>query len=80
MNFDPNRERAPSNGITRALYALLLRDIRREADLTQEMIGERLRVSAWTIQMWEGARRVPRVTRLIEWCSVLGCRLALTPR
>lgn len=59
--------------------ALLLRDIRREAELTQEALGERLQVSAWTIQMWEGARRVPRVTRLIQWCSVLGCRLALTP-
>lgn len=59
--------------------ALVLRDRRLEADLTQEAVGERLDVSPWTVQMWENARRVPRSVHLIQWCCVLGCRLDLTP-
>ena len=74
----PRREEKPEEFRIRSI-ALVLRDVRREAELTQETVGERLQVSAWTIQMWEGARRVPRITRLIQWCAVLGCHLALTP-
>jgi transcriptional regulator with XRE-family HTH domain len=59
--------------------ALVLRDRRLEADLTQETVGERLDVSPWTVQMWENARRVPRIAHLIQWCCVLGCRLDLAP-
>jgi transcriptional regulator with XRE-family HTH domain len=59
--------------------AIVLRDRRLEADLTQETVGERLDVSPWTVQMWENARRVPRIAHLIDWCDVLGCRLDLAP-
>jgi transcriptional regulator with XRE-family HTH domain len=59
--------------------AIVLRERRLEADLTQEEMGARLDVSPWTIQMWENARRVPRIVHLIQWCGVLGCRLDLAP-
>jgi DNA-binding XRE family transcriptional regulator len=56
---------------------LILGDMRRERDYTQEMVADLLGVSSWSIHMWETARRNPRLLRLIEWCSVLGCRLTL---
>lgn len=52
-----------------------LRDVRREAGLTQAQVGELLGVSGWSVQMWENSRRVPALSRLLEWCGVLGCRL-----
>jgi DNA-binding XRE family transcriptional regulator len=58
---------------------LVLADARRRRDYTQEMVGDRLGVSAWTIHMWETAHRNPRLLRLIEWCAVLDCRLTLIP-
>ena len=58
---------------------LVLADARRRRDSTQEMVGDRLRVSAWTIHMWETTHRNPRLLRLIEWCTVLDCRLTLNP-
>lgn len=57
--------------------ASTLRGVRTSQALTQQQVGEQLAVSAWTVQMWEGGRRVPRVLRLIAWCDVLQCRLAL---
>jgi DNA-binding XRE family transcriptional regulator len=58
---------------------LVLADARRRRDYTQEMVGDRLGVSAWTIHMWETTHRNPRLLRLIEWCAVLDCRLTLVP-
>lgn len=55
----------------------VLRAERLRSDVTQETIGDRLCVSAWTVQMWEGGRRLPRVPRLIAWCQVLNCRINL---
>jgi len=72
----PHRAEPPGEYRMRCI-ARVLRDVRQEADLTQGQIGERLGVSVWTIQMWEGAQRVPRLVRLFEWCGVLGCRLEL---
>ena len=60
--------------------AQVLRDVRLEADLTQEQIGEQLGVSTTTVQHWEGGHRVPRLVRLTAWCVALGCRLVLKPR
>ena len=59
---------------------LTLRDVRREVDLTQAQIGERLGVSAWAVQMWENSRRTPQLPHLAEWCDALGCRLELRTR
>jgi len=60
-------------------FARVLRDARLEADLTQEQVAERLKVSQWTMQHWEASRRVPRLVRLVQWCRVLGCRFELKP-
>ena len=62
------------------VLALTLRNVRLEAGLTQEAVGERLGVSPWTVQMWENARRLPRMPRLADWCDALGCRLELRGR
>ena len=79
---------APSSPVPRAsgeqthLYrlrvlALTLRNVRLEAGMTQEQVAATLGVSTWSVQMWENARRLPRMPWLIEWCAVLGCRLEL---
>lgn len=57
-----------------------LADAREAAGLTQEQVSDALGVSSWTVHMWETTNRVPRLLRLIAWCHVLGCRLALAPR
>lgn len=59
------------------VLALTLRQVRLEAGLTQEQVGQRLGVSGWTVQMWENSARLPRMGRLADWCGVLGCRIEL---
>lgn len=61
------------------LRALVLRLVaaRVRADWTQEMVGDRLAVTLWSVHMWETHRRVPRLLRLIGWCHALGCDLEL---
>jgi DNA-binding XRE family transcriptional regulator len=44
---------------------------------SQEMVGDAVGVTAWTVHMWETAHRVPRVLRLITWCQYLDVRLVL---
>jgi transcriptional regulator with XRE-family HTH domain len=62
------------------VLALTLRNVRESSGALQPEVGARLGVSGWTVQMWENARRVPRLPRLVTWCDVLGCRLELRRR
>ena len=55
----------------------LLRHARVARGLTQEELGAELGVSTWSVRMWESAQRTPRLIHLVEWCGILGCRLAL---
>jgi DNA-binding XRE family transcriptional regulator len=56
---------------------LTLADMRRERYYSQEMVADRLGVSAWTVHMWETNHRNPRLLRLIDWCAVFDSRLTL---
>lgn len=53
---------------------------RERLDWTQDMVGDAIGVSAWSVHMWETAHRVPRLARLIAWCHALGCDLTLLAR
>jgi DNA-binding XRE family transcriptional regulator len=53
---------------------------REHSNWSQEMVGDALGVSTWTVHMWETGHRVPRTLRLIEWCHALGCELTLVAR
>jgi DNA-binding XRE family transcriptional regulator len=53
---------------------------RERMDWSQEMVGDALGVSSWSVHMWETAHRVPRVLRLIAWCHVVHCQLILVRR
>jgi transcriptional regulator with XRE-family HTH domain len=60
--------------------ATALAQAREQADLTQDQIGDRLGVSAWSVHMWETGRRTPRTLRLITWCGTVNRRLTLHAR
>lgn len=75
----PRTYEAPEEYRLRCI-ALLLRDVRRDLGLLQAEVGQRLGASEWSVQRWENGGRLPRLVRLLEWCSVLGCRLELRRR
>ena len=75
----PRADESPEQYWIRCVV-LILRDIRQEANLTQAEVGRHLSVSTWTVHMWENMRRVPRISKLAEWCCVLDCRLILTTK
>jgi transcriptional regulator with XRE-family HTH domain len=53
---------------------------RERSNWSQEMVGDAIGVSAWTVHMWETGHRIPRLARLIEWCRALDCELTLVAR
>lgn len=57
--------------------ATALKQARIDVQVTQQMLGELVDVSEWTIRMWETARRPPRIMHLIQWADVLGCAVVL---
>lgn len=75
----PGRDEPWSDFHIRCLMGALA-GARERAYCSQEMVGDAVGVSAWTVHMWETAHRVPRVPRLITWCQYLSVGIVLEPR
>jgi DNA-binding XRE family transcriptional regulator len=75
----PGRGEPLEQYLIRCLTAALA-GARQRLDWSQEMVGDAIGVSAWTVHMWESGHRVPRLARVVSWCQYLGCELTVRPR
>jgi DNA-binding XRE family transcriptional regulator len=55
----------------------VLRQLRAGHRITQEVLADRLGMTAWSISRYELAREQPHMITLIAWCAALGCNILL---
>ena len=52
-----------------------LSKLRRQNNITQEQLADRLEISRQAVSKWESGTSVPDISKMMELCNILNCTL-----